>query len=164
MRRQFRSSRSSSDVARAAALVCGLTAASSTGPSSVTTTSSGVSSRCDRARISAPSRLVIISNARLGARAAGTPRVTSAAPLQVGAGSSSVCVVYRSVRDLLALETLVVGGDGLIGTALQRPALEAISASGDADVTAAWGSPQTRQRLAGHLAALAGKPAARTSA
>ena len=39
-------------------------------------------------------------------------------PLQVGAGSSSVCVVYRSVRDLLALETLVVGGDGLIGTAL----------------------------------------------
>lgn len=47
---------------------------------------------------------------------------------------------------------------------LQRPALEAISASGDADVTAAWGSPQTRQRLAGYLAALAGKPAARTSA
>ena len=27
-------------------------------------------------------------------------------------------MVYRSVRDLLALETLVVGGDGLIGTAL----------------------------------------------
>ena len=40
---------------------------------------------------------------------------------------------------------------------LQRPALEAISASGDAWVTAAWSSPQTRQRLAGHGAALAGK-------
>ena len=46
------------------------------------------------------------------------PELHFDAPLQVGAGSSSVCVVYRSVRDLLAMETLLVGGDGLIGTAL----------------------------------------------
>ena len=47
---------------------------------------------------------------------------------------------------------------------LQRPALEAVSAGDDAAVTAAWSSPQTRQRLAGHLAALAGKPTTRTPA
>ena len=37
---------------------------------------------------------------------------------------------------------------------LQRPALQAVGAGDDAAVTAAWSSPQTRQRLAGHLAAL----------
>ena len=47
---------------------------------------------------------------------------------------------------------------------LQRPALQAVSAGDDAAVTAAWSSSQTRQRLAGHLAALAGKPTARTPA
>ena len=47
---------------------------------------------------------------------------------------------------------------------LQRPVLEAIHAGDDAAVTAAWASPQTRQRLAGQLAALASKPAARTHA
>ena len=47
---------------------------------------------------------------------------------------------------------------------LQQPALQAVSAGDDAAVTAAWSSPQTRQRLAGHLAALAGQPTARTPA
>jgi predicted kinase len=47
---------------------------------------------------------------------------------------------------------------------LQQPALQAVSAGDDAAVTAAWSSPQTRQRLARHLAALAAKPTARTPA
>ncbi len=47
---------------------------------------------------------------------------------------------------------------------LQRPVLEAIRAGDDAAVTAAWSSPQTRQLLADQLAALAGKPTARTPA
>ena len=46
---------------------------------------------------------------------------------------------------------------------LQRPVLEAINAGGDAAVTAAWSSPETRQLLTDQLAALAGKPTAQTS-
>jgi hypothetical protein len=34
--------------------------------------------------------------------------------LDVRAGATSVCLVYRSVRDLLAAETMVLGADGRV--------------------------------------------------